>query len=99
VILMRRCVSFQAWTALQIFNNGYVCTAYYQLPLFHGSPTSDMLEQLAQQPVLHWMAAGLRQKKVNSCLLSLVGGRYFQGGKSKVNIENHLILEQAHRPK
>jgi hypothetical protein len=59
----------QAWTAIQVFDRDYVCTACYQLPLIDGCPSIDQLEQLTSQPVRTWLTAGIESR-----VLKLVGG-------------------------
>ncbi|XP_043555057.1 uncharacterized protein LOC122554308 [Chiloscyllium plagiosum] len=39
----------QAWSALQVFSKGYCNTAVYQLPLYQGAPTQNVLAALAKE--------------------------------------------------
>ncbi|KAJ8305994.1 hypothetical protein KUTeg_016539 [Tegillarca granosa] len=50
----------QAWTALQVFTDKYVYTTTFQLPLFQGSPTPQMLKQLAREPCKEWLERNIR---------------------------------------
>ena len=49
----------QAWTAVQIFNEGYVPTQLYQLPLFHGPPKPYLLRALAKDNTRQWIVANV----------------------------------------
>ncbi|XP_066298690.1 uncharacterized protein [Branchiostoma lanceolatum] len=40
----------QAWTAMQIFKDGYAITSAFQLPLYLGAPSQTMLTALSRQP-------------------------------------------------
>ncbi|XP_070562570.1 uncharacterized protein [Ptychodera flava] len=41
----------QAWTAVQIFDKHYAITDTFQLPLYEGNPTPDILNALSRQTV------------------------------------------------
>ena len=57
---------FQAWTAVQIFNEGYVPTQLYQLPLFHGPPKPYLLRALAKDNTRQWIVANVVNGNVSS---------------------------------
>ncbi|XP_078575992.1 uncharacterized protein LOC144861823 isoform X4 [Branchiostoma floridae x Branchiostoma japonicum] len=40
----------QAWTAIQIFKEGYAITSAFQLPLYQGAPSQAILTALSRQP-------------------------------------------------
>ncbi|XP_062610172.1 uncharacterized protein LOC134271939 isoform X3 [Saccostrea cucullata] len=50
----------QAWTPLQVFTDNYCYTSTFQLPLFDGSPTPQLLKQLAREPCKDWMERNIR---------------------------------------
>ncbi|XP_025108860.1 uncharacterized protein LOC112573069 isoform X2 [Pomacea canaliculata] len=50
----------QAWTAVQVFKEKYANTATFQLPLFKGPPSQQMLKQLAREPCKEWMEKNIR---------------------------------------
>ncbi|RUS83083.1 hypothetical protein EGW08_009169 [Elysia chlorotica] len=54
----------QAWTAVQIFKDQYCYTETFQLPLFQGAPTQEMLKQLAREPCKDWMERSIRAKNI-----------------------------------
>ena len=56
----------QAWTAVQIFNEGYVPTQLYQLPLFHGPPKPYLLRALAKDNTRQWIVANVVNGNVSS---------------------------------
>ncbi|CAH1775471.1 unnamed protein product [Owenia fusiformis] len=45
----------QAWSAVQVFHEGYANTSVYQLPLFYGAPTVQILKQLSREPFREWI--------------------------------------------
>lgn len=55
---------FQAWTAVQVFKEKYANTATFQLPLFKGPPSQQMLKQLAREPCKEWMEKNIRNGTV-----------------------------------
>ncbi|PAA84032.1 hypothetical protein BOX15_Mlig013049g2 [Macrostomum lignano] len=70
----------QAWTAMQVFENGFVYTDTYQLPLFIGSPSQGLLQQLTRMRLVDFMQAGVSQGYLNlingaSVLVKLCDGR------------------------
>lgn len=50
----------QAWTAVQVFKDKYAYTSTFQLPLFTGAPSQQMLKQLAREPCKEWMERNIR---------------------------------------
>ncbi|GFR57816.1 coiled-coil domain-containing protein 17 [Elysia marginata] len=54
----------QAWTAVQVFKDQYCYTETFQLPLFQGAPTQEMLKQLAREPCKDWMERSIRAKNI-----------------------------------
>ncbi|XP_077980871.1 uncharacterized protein LOC144436074 isoform X3 [Glandiceps talaboti] len=40
----------QAWTAIQIFTEKYAITDTFQLPLYQGSPSAEMMNALSREP-------------------------------------------------
>lgn len=59
---------FQAWTALQVFTDHYCYTSTFQLPLYDGSPSPQMLKQLAREPCKDWMERNIRSGTVGVLL-------------------------------
>ncbi|KAL3869337.1 hypothetical protein ACJMK2_042031 [Sinanodonta woodiana] len=55
----------QAWTVMQVFTEKYANTMAYQLPLFAGSPTQQMLKQLAREPCKEWMESNIRNNSIH----------------------------------
>ncbi|XP_069128656.1 uncharacterized protein [Argopecten irradians] len=55
----------QAWTAVQVFTDRYAFTSIFQLPLYQGSPTPQMLKQLAREPCQEWMERNLRSRAIH----------------------------------
>ncbi|XP_033737089.1 uncharacterized protein LOC117325189 isoform X5 [Pecten maximus] len=55
----------QAWTAVQVFTDRYAYTSIFQLPLYQGSPTPQMLKQLAREPCQEWMERNLRSRAIH----------------------------------
>nr|XP_015210948.1 PREDICTED: coiled-coil domain-containing protein 17 [Lepisosteus oculatus] len=51
----------QAWAALPVFTQGYCNTDRYQIPLYQGAPSQDVLKALAQGDC-HSILEDLRQK-------------------------------------
>ena len=65
-ILSSFCLCYhQAWTAVQVFKDKYAYTATFQLPLFMGSPTPQMLKQLAREPCKEWLERNIRSGTVS----------------------------------
>ncbi|CAG2196380.1 unnamed protein product [Mytilus edulis] len=54
----------QAWTAVQLFVDKYAYTTTFQLPLFQGAPTPQMLKQLAREPCRDWMERNIRNNTI-----------------------------------
>ncbi|XP_052098307.1 uncharacterized protein LOC127733070 isoform X1 [Mytilus californianus] len=54
----------QAWTAVQLFVDKYTYTTTFQLPLFQGAPTPQMLKQLAREPCRDWMERNIRNNTI-----------------------------------
>ncbi|KAK3090147.1 hypothetical protein FSP39_009490 [Pinctada imbricata] len=54
----------QAWTAVQVFTDKYAHTATFQLPLFQGSPSPQMLKQLAREPCREWLERNIRSQAI-----------------------------------
>lgn len=50
----------QAWTAVQVFKDKFCYTSTFQLPLFTGGPTQQMLKELAREPCKEWMERSIR---------------------------------------
>jgi hypothetical protein len=64
---------FQAWTAVQVFKDKYCYTSTFQLPLFQGGPTQQMLKELAREPCKEWMERNIRGGSVRvviTCMIS-----------------------------
>lgn len=55
----------QAWTALQVFTDHYCYTSTFQLPLYDGSPSPQMLKQLAREPCKDWMERNIRSGTIH----------------------------------
>nr|XP_022315189.1 uncharacterized protein LOC111119376 isoform X5 [Crassostrea virginica] len=55
----------QAWTAVQVFTDHYCYTSTFQLPLFDGSPSPQMLKQLAREPCKDWMERNIRSGTIH----------------------------------
>ena len=55
----------QAWTAVQVFKDKYAYTSTFQLPLFVGSPSQQMLKQLAREPCKEWLERNIRSGTVS----------------------------------
>ncbi|XP_056018546.1 uncharacterized protein LOC125668024 isoform X3 [Ostrea edulis] len=55
----------QAWTPLQAFTDNYCYTSTFQLPLFDGSPSPQMLKQLAREPCKDWMERNIRSGTIH----------------------------------
>lgn len=58
-------ITLQAWTAVQLFVDKYAYTTTFQLPLFQGAPTPQMLKQLAREPCRDWMERNIRNNTVS----------------------------------
>ena len=56
----------QAWTVLQVFNDGYVPTQLYQLPLFHGPPKPYLLRALLKEPARKWIITNVVNGNVSN---------------------------------
>ncbi|XP_046327915.2 uncharacterized protein LOC124111997 isoform X2 [Haliotis rufescens] len=54
----------QAWTAVQMFKDKYAYTTTFQLPLFAGSPSPQMLKQMAREPCREWMERNIRNNTI-----------------------------------
>uniref|UniRef100_A0A8W8LP49 Uncharacterized protein n=1 Tax=Magallana gigas TaxID=29159 RepID=A0A8W8LP49_MAGGI len=50
----------QAWNALQVFTDHYCRTSTFQLLLFDGSPSPQMLKELTREPCRDWMDRNIR---------------------------------------
>ncbi|XP_043376337.1 coiled-coil domain-containing protein 17 isoform X2 [Dermochelys coriacea] len=59
----------EAWTALQVFSSGYCNTDVYQLPLYQGAPSQNMVTSLSQGP-----CASVMQGLANTKVIQLVRG-------------------------
>ncbi|XP_063284071.1 uncharacterized protein LOC134569099 [Pelobates fuscus] len=73
----------QAWTALQVFYNNYCNMGVYQLPLYQGAPSPDVLQALSLAPCAVTLK-DLEQKQVidpvpgASVLVRIADGRRFE---------------------
>ncbi|XP_031564338.1 uncharacterized protein LOC116299756 [Actinia tenebrosa] len=54
----------QAWTVIQVFNEGYVLNGSYQLPLYQGEPSESILDALQNDYCHDVMAAFRRNQKI-----------------------------------
>ncbi|KAI0225502.1 hypothetical protein LSAT2_023748 [Lamellibrachia satsuma] len=52
----------QAWSAVQVFRSDYACTDTYKLPLFHGKPPQEVIQQLTQMPCIDCLKANVRNR-------------------------------------
>ncbi|XP_076440309.1 uncharacterized protein LOC143279891 isoform X2 [Babylonia areolata] len=59
----------QAWTAVQVFKDKYAQTSTFQLPLFSGAPSQQMLKQMAREPCKEWL-----EKNIRSNTIKLIDG-------------------------
>ena len=64
-VTLTRTLHRQAWTAVQVFRNGYACTDTFQLPLFHGRPPASVIQRLSRTPCLDCLNASVRDRTVS----------------------------------
>ncbi|KAK3739534.1 hypothetical protein QZH41_016209 [Actinostola sp. cb2023] len=79
----------QAWTVVQIFNEGYVMNGSYQLPLYQGELTEPILNALQQDYCQDVMAAFRRKKTV----------KYLEGSSVFVRLSDARREEELPKPK
>lgn len=70
----------EAWTAVQIFNDEYVYTSHYQLPLIQGSPSTEDLHRFEAESFKDLFKRGAHYDKVQlipeaSVMIRLCDGR------------------------
>ncbi|CAM4617674.1 unnamed protein product [Caretta caretta] len=66
---LRYALGSEAWAALQVFSSGYCNTDVYQLPLYQGAPSQNIVTALSQGP-----CASVTQGLANRKVIQLVRG-------------------------
>lgn len=61
----------QAWTILPIFSDKYCHTGAFQLPLFYGQPTIEILAQIAKRQNEDWFSQAIESDTVCIFLFSI----------------------------
>ena len=64
-------VTDTGWTVLQVFNeDGYVRSGYYQLPVFQGVITKDLIDEMQMETAWPLLAREMQKKKGRAKLLT-----------------------------
>ncbi|XP_067422127.1 uncharacterized protein [Emydura macquarii macquarii] len=85
------------WTAIPLFDSGYVRSGVHSAPLFHGSPSAEFLESVISQPVKDVMAEGIKKKTLKllptfgSVTLEFWDGHYFEDEYYELPVLNNLL--------
>ncbi|XP_065834411.1 uncharacterized protein [Oscarella lobularis] len=87
----------EAWTAVQVFSNGYVFTDRYQLPLYHSKPTKTAFDYLRHYETKIALAELVAQRKIKP----LGGASVFvriADGRRRNEISLHKEPNQSYLP-
>jgi len=79
----------QAWTALQVFNEGYVVSGSYQLPLYAGAPPEVVINSFQSDSCVNVLANFRRRKVI----------KYLEGSSVYVRLSDARRGEELPPPK
>lgn len=79
----------QAWTAIQVFNEGYVMGGSYQLPLYTGEPPEVVINSLQSDSCINVLANFRRRKMI----------KYLEGSSIYVRLADARRGEELPAPK
>lgn len=79
----------QAWTAVQVFNDGYVIGGSYLLPLYSGDPPEVVLNSLQSDTCVDVLSAFRRKKLI----------KYLEGSSVYVRLSDARRGDELPAPK
>ncbi|CAH3192141.1 unnamed protein product, partial [Porites evermanni] len=79
----------QAWSAVQVFNEGYVMGGCYQLPLYAGDPPEVVVNSLRTDSCVNVLASFRRRKMI----------KYLEGSSIFVRLADARRMEELPAPK